>query len=151
VLLQESRREVLEVFDQTIVGLRPVHGEVKTVLVALSSVGKITAVSAVRDHKKLKILIERTITVKTLFAVSVDLIEGLTNRNTALLQLDLNEWQPVDQNRHVIAIGVTAGLFELLDHLNFVAGDILFVYHHQRQNRGYSHHGSCGFCRRSYR
>ena len=58
VLLQEGRGEVFQVFNQGVVGLRPVHGEVKAVFVALRGVGKISRISAVRDHEQLQIFVQ---------------------------------------------------------------------------------------------
>ena len=57
VFLEEGGREVLRVADQTVIGLRPVHGEVKAILVTLRGVGEVATVGAVRDHKQLQILV----------------------------------------------------------------------------------------------
>ena len=84
VLLQEGGRKVLQVFDQAVIRLRPVHGEVKTVFVALGGVGKVAAVGAVRNHKQLQILEQRVGAVKALFAVAVYLVKGFTYRHAAL-------------------------------------------------------------------
>ena len=85
VFLKEGGREVLQVLDQAVVRLRPVHGEVVAVFVALRGVGKVTAVGAIGNHKQLQKLEERVRAVEALFAVAVHLVEGLANRHPALL------------------------------------------------------------------
>ena len=65
--------------------------------------------------------------IKAFFGVAVYLIERFTNRHAAFFELDLNQRQPVHQDRHVIAVGVAAGLGELIDHLQVVAGDVLLI------------------------
>ena len=55
------------------------------------------------------------------------LIKGLANRNAASFQFHLNQRQSVDQNRDIVAVGMAAGLFELPDHLQLVASQILFI------------------------
>ena len=65
--------------------------------------------------------------VEAFLAVPVNLVEGLPDRHAALLQLDLHQWQPVDKDRHVIAIGVRTGLLELLDNLQLISGHVLLV------------------------
>ncbi len=44
VFLKESGRKVFQVFNQAVIGLRSVHGEIKAVLITLCSIGEITAV-----------------------------------------------------------------------------------------------------------
>ena len=90
VLLEEGGREILQVLDQRVVRLRPVHGEVEAVLVALGGVGKVTAVGAVGDHEQLQILVQRVGAVEALFAVTVNLVEGLTNSDAAFFKLNLH-------------------------------------------------------------
>ena len=53
LLLKERGREVLQIFNQAVVRLRPVHGEVVAVFVALRGVGKVAAVSAIGNHEHL--------------------------------------------------------------------------------------------------
>ena len=67
------------------------------------------------------------LTVEAFLAVPMHLVEGLTNRHAALFQLHLHQRQTIDQNRHVIAVGVTASLLKLFDHLHLVAGDVFLV------------------------
>ena len=55
------------------------------------------------------------------------LIEGLTNGDAAPFQFHLHQRQTVHQNRHVVAVGMRASLLKLLDDLQLVAGDVLFV------------------------
>ena len=68
------------------------------------------------------------VTVKAFFAVAMHLIKSFTNRHPTLFQLNLHQWQTVHQNSHIVAIGMAAGLLKLLDHLHFVAGNVLFIH-----------------------
>ena len=79
VFLEKGGGKVFQILDQTVIGLRPVHGEVEAVLVAPSGVGKITAIGAVRNHKQLQILEQGLLAVIVFFAVAVYLINGFTN------------------------------------------------------------------------
>ena len=53
MFLKESRGKVFQVFNQAVISLRPVHGEVEAVFITLGRVSKIAAIGAVRDHKQL--------------------------------------------------------------------------------------------------
>ena len=125
--LKKRSGKVFEIFNQAVISLCPVHGEIKTVFVALGGVGKITAIRTVGNHKQLQILVQRMLAIKAFFAVTVYLIEGFTDRHAALLQLHLHQRQAIHQNRHVVAVGVRARLLELLDDLHPIAGNVLFV------------------------
>ncbi|MNJ62699.1 hypothetical protein D3C77_585500 [compost metagenome] len=56
VFLKERSGKVFQIFDQAVIRLRPIHGEVEAVFVALGGVGKITAIGAVGNDKQLQIL-----------------------------------------------------------------------------------------------
>ena len=128
VLLEKGCSKVLEVFQQAIISFRPVHGEVEAVFVALGGIGKITAIGAVGNHKKLQILEQGMFTVKTLFTVAVHLIKGFADRHAALFQFHLHQRQAIHQNSDIITIGMTTLLLKLLDDLNLIAGNVFFVY-----------------------
>ena len=55
------------------------------------------------------------------------LIECLADSDTAFFQLDLYQWQTIDQYRHIIPISLCSGLFKLIDYLHLVSGYILLV------------------------
>ena len=126
-LLKECCGEVLQILDQPIVGLRPVHGKVEAVFVALGRVREIASVGAIRDHEELGEFVERSLAVEALFAVAVNLIERFADCHTALLQLDLHKWQSIDEDRHVIAVEMITCLLELLDDLQLVTCHIALV------------------------
>src|SRR5699024_3629160 len=65
--------------------------------------------------------------VKTLFTVTMYLVESLTNRHAALFQFDLHQRQAINQDSYVITVSVRTCLFKLLDNLHFVAHEILFI------------------------
>ena len=92
MFLEKGSGKVFEVFNQRVVWFRPVHGEVKTVFIALCGVGKVTGIGAVRNDKQLQILKQGIFAVKTLFTVTMYLVESLTNRHAALFQFDLYQW-----------------------------------------------------------
>ena len=127
MFLEEGGSEVFQIFDKTIVRLRPVHGEVKAVFIACGGIGKVARISAIGDHKQLQIFIQRMLTVKALFTVSVYLVERLTDSNTPLFHFALNQRQAVDPTRYIVTLSMGTGLFELLNQLNFVAGDVLLI------------------------
>ncbi|SAH07125.1 Uncharacterised protein [Enterobacter cloacae] len=55
------------------------------------------------------------------------LVKGFPNRHTTLLQFNLYQWQPIDQYRDVIAIGMRSRLFKLLDNLQLIANKVFLV------------------------
>ncbi len=124
MLLEKRGGEVLQVFNQRVVGLRPVHGEIKTVFIPLRGIGKVTGIGAVGYHKQLQVFKQRVIAVKAFLAVTVNLVKSFTNRYTAFFQLDLYQRQAIDQNGDIVAIGMRACLFKLLDDLHFIAKDV---------------------------
>ena len=128
VAAKERRREILQVLDRRVVGPRPVHREVETVLLALHRVGEIACVRSVRDHEELQIFVERGLAVETLLAVAVHLVEGLAHSHPALLEFHLHHRQSVHQDRHVIPILARARLLKLVDHLQFVACRVALVH-----------------------
>ena len=127
VLLEKRRRKILQVFDERIVRLRPVHGEVEAVLVSLYRVGKVSAIRAIGDHEKLEILVERIFGIKALLTVAMHLIKCLADRHTALLQLHLHHGQAIHENGHIIAVGMAARLLKLLDDLQLVVEHIFLI------------------------
>ena len=127
VFLEEGGGEILQIPDQSVVCFGPVHCEIEAVLVSLCGVGEIASVRAVGDYEELHELEQRTVAVEAFPAVAMHLIEGFANGHTAFFQLHMDQWQSVDQNGDIVAVGVTAGLFELTDHLQLVAAECLFV------------------------
>ena len=55
------------------------------------------------------------------------LVESLTNRYTTFFQFNLYQRQAIDQNGDIVAIGVRACLFKLLDDLHFIAKDVFSI------------------------
>ena len=127
IFLEKSGGKVLQVFDQTVVGLCPVHGEVKAVFVAPGGIGEVAGIRAVGDDKDLQIFEQGMLAVEALLAVTMHLIEGLADGHAAFFKLYLHQGQAVDQDGHVITVGVRPGLFKLVDDLYRVAGNVLFV------------------------
>jgi hypothetical protein len=104
-----------------------VHREVEAVLVPLGGVGKVAGVRAIGDDEELQELVERVLAVEALLTVTVDLIEGLTNGDAAPFELHLHQGQAIDQNGHIVAIGLAAALLKLPDDLAGVAQHVLLI------------------------
>jgi len=128
VFLEKGGGKVLQVLNQAVIRLRPVHGEVEAVFVALGGVGKVTAVRAVGNHKQLQVLEQGMLPVKAFLAVAMHLIEGLPNCHPPPFQFHLHQGQAIDQHGHIVAIGLAARLFKLVDHLHPVAGKVILVH-----------------------
>src|SRR5690554_5731634 len=126
--LEESRGKVLQILDQPVIRLRPVHGEIEAVLVAFGGIGEVAGIGAVGNHEQLQVLEQRVVTVEALLAVAVHLVERLTDGHTTALELHLHQRQTVDQNGDVVTVGMAASLLELLDHLQLVAGQVGLVH-----------------------
>ena len=58
ILLKESSSKVLQIPNQLVIRLCPVHGKVKIVLFPLDGIGEIAGIGTVGDDKELQILIE---------------------------------------------------------------------------------------------
>ena len=128
MLLEESGGKVLQVLNQSVIRLCPVHGEIKAVFIPLSGTGKVPGISPVGNHEELQVFKQGVIAVKAFLAVTVYLVKGFTNRHAALFEFDLHQWQAVDQNCDIIAVSVWAGLFKLLNDLHLIAQQVLFIY-----------------------
>ena len=113
VFLKEGRRKVFQIFDQFIVCLGPVHGEIEAVLIAFGGVGKVAAVGAVGNDEDLQVLEEGVVGIQALFAVAVYLVEGLPKGNAPFLQFHLHQGEAVDKNGDIVAVGMGAFLFKL--------------------------------------
>ena len=121
VALEEGRRKVLQVADWLVVCQRPVDRKVKAILIPRQRIGKVPCVGPVGDDKDLQILVERVLAVEALLTIPMHLIKCLTYRHATSLQLYLHHRQTVDQDRHVVAVCLTARLLKLIDHLHLIA------------------------------
>ena len=50
----------------------------------------------------------------------MDLIEGLTDGDPSALELNVHQWKAIDEDGHIIAVGVASCLLHLVDHLHLV-------------------------------
>ncbi len=57
----------------------------------------------------------------------MDLVKRFAYGDSSLLELHLHQWQAVDEDRHIVAVGMGARLLKLPDDLYFVAYDVGFV------------------------
>ena len=71
--------------------------------------------------------------------IPVDLVEGLADRYAAPFQFHMHHRQPVDQNRHIIAVVICRAFrpaeLILVDHLQAVVVDVPFVQQGDVQGR----------------
>ena len=56
------------------------------------------------------------------------LIKGFSDCHAPFFHLHLHQGQAIDQNGDIVAVGVDAFLFKLRKDLNFITGNVLFVY-----------------------
>ena len=126
--MKEGGRKVLQIFNQFVSRVGPVHRKVETVFVAPYGVGKVARIRSVGDDEELQEFIQRLLTVEALLAVAVHLVEGFADGLPALFQLHLHHGQPVDQDGHIVAVGLCAGLLKLVNHLHLIASYILFIH-----------------------
>lgn len=124
---EKSFSKILKIIYRCIICPCPVHRKVEAVLVPLHCIGKITAIRTIRYDKHLNKFEQRIFAIKTLFGISMHLIECLADSDTASFQLDLYQWQTIYQYRHIIPISLCPSLLKLVDCLHFVSGYILLV------------------------
>ena len=100
-------------------------------MVETGGIGIILRIRAVGDHEDLHEFIQPAGRPEAIPLIAVDLIEGFPNGNAPALQLDMDEWQTVDQHRHIIAIVMSCPLLcgdgILVDDLQTVIMDALLV------------------------
>ena len=100
----------------------------------LSDMGKAGGVAvifrlgAVGDDEDLHVLEETGAAPERLTLVAVDLVEGLADGHTPPLQLHEDEWETIDEDRHIVTVLPLAALGGVLvDDLQAVVVDILPV------------------------
>ena len=92
-------------------------------------VGIILGVRSIGNNENLHILIQTACRPKAISLIAFDLVKGFPDGNTTALQLHMNQRQTVHQNGHIIAGIVAAlGFLVLVDHLQTVVVNVLFVY-----------------------
>lgn len=144
VLREERLGEVHKIGNPSVVAVRPVGRELKTVgrlsaalptarLVLLDmartgGVGIVLRERAVGDDEDLHVLVQSALGPKTVALIAVDLVERLLDGHATAFQFHMNERQTVDQDCDVIA-GVmrSAAFLILVDDLQTVVVDVLFV------------------------
>ena len=143
-MLGEKRLcEVYQIGNDFVVPIRPERGELKAVaglfgfsaslallfdVAAAGGVGIILRVGAVGDHKNLDVFKKAACCPETVALVALDLVERLADGHAAPLQLDMYQRQAVDEDGHVVArVVIARGLLVLVEHLQTVVVDVLFV------------------------
>ena len=141
-MLGEKRLgEVDKIGNGLVSGVGPPAGEGKAVGVFLSGFfallfGKVAAPNgvavifgqrAVADDEQLHILKQAAARPKAFPLIAVDLVEGLADVHSTAFQLDMHQRQAIDQHGHIIAVGVVPHRFILIDDLQAVVVNALFV------------------------
>ena len=145
VLGKEGLGEVHQVGDGHVLLVSPPRRELKGVAgvpalsrlllaAVLPDMGKAGGVAvvfrlgAVGDDKDLHVLEEAGAAPERLALVAVDLVEGLTDGHAPPLQLHVDEWQAIDEDRHIVTVVPRPALGGVLvDDLQAVVVDILPV------------------------
>ena len=101
-------------------------------VLAAGRVGVVLGQRAVADDEELDVLEQPGAGPEAVPLVAVDLVERLADVDTTALELDVDHRQTVDQNGHVVAIGVLGAALArsdlvLVDHLQAVIVDVLLV------------------------
>lgn len=73
-------------------------------MVETGGIGIILRICAVGDHEDLHEFIQSAGCPEAVPLIAIDLVKRFPNGNAPALQLDMDEWQTVDQHRHIIAI-----------------------------------------------
>ena len=99
--LQERASELGQVGNPLVFGVGPVERLLERLVLV---VREVLGVDAVADHEDLHVLEKAVAGVVRLVLVAVDLVERELEFGPAPLQLDLDEWQAVDQYRDVVPV-----------------------------------------------
>ena len=146
MLAEKGLGKVYKIGDNAVVRIRPERSELKAVagfgflgflrfgvldVIKTGGIGIILRICAVGDHEDLHEFIQPAGCPEAVPLIAVDLVEGFPNGNAPALQLDMDEWQAVDQYRHIIAIVMSCPLLcgdgILVDNLQTVIMDALLV------------------------
>lgn len=143
-MLGEKRLcKVYQIGNDFVVPIRPEGGELKAVaglfgfiaalallfdVAAAGGVGIILRVGAVGDDENLDVFKKAAGCPETVALVALDLVERLADGHAAPLQLDMYHRQAVDEDGHVVArVVIARGLLILVEHLQAVVVDVLFI------------------------
>lgn len=135
--------EVYQIGNDFVVPIRPEGGELKAVaglfgfvpslallfdVTAAGGIGIILRVGAVGDDENLDVFKQAACCPEAVALVALDLVERLADGHAAPLQLDMYQRQTVDEDGHVVArVVIACGLLVLVEHLQTVVVDVLFV------------------------
>ena len=135
--------EIHQIGNDFVVPIRPERGELKAVaglfgfvpslallfdVAASGGVGIILRVRAVGDDENLDIFKQAACCPEAVALVALDLVERLADGHAAPLQLDMYQRQAVDEDGHVVArVVIACGLLVLVEHLQSIVVDVLFV------------------------
>ena len=144
VLGEEGFREVHQIGDGAILGIRPPGGELETVapappghgaalhrrmgMVVACGVAVVFGKCAIGDDKQLHILEKPAARPEALYAIAVDLVEGLLELHAATLQFNVDQRKAVHKHGHIVAVLTLPTLWSILvDDLKTVVVDVILV------------------------
>ncbi len=91
------------------------------------SIAVVLGVSTVTDYENLYVLEKTASSPEAVVLVSIDLVERFANINTTALELNVNQRQAIHENSNVEAILASTFNFILVEDLNAVVVNVLFV------------------------
>ena len=125
VLAEKGLGKVHKIGDNAVVRICPERSELKAIagfellgflrfgildMVETGGIGIILRICAVGDHEDLHEFIQSAGCPEAVPLIAIDLVKRFPNGNAPALQLDMDEWQTVDQHRHIIAIVMSCPL-----------------------------------------
>ena len=146
MLGKKGLREINQIGNDTVVGVRPKACKLKTVAcfslfvlprsrvldgVEAGAVGVVLGVGAVGDHKKLHILKKAAACPKGITLIPFNLVKSLADGNASAFELHMYHRQAVDKDGHVIAVVIPGTVVFangiLVNDLQAVVVNVLFI------------------------
>ena len=118
-----------QVADRLVLRVRPPRGELERIggfapaagllpllqVLAPGGVGVVLGERAIGDDEQLNVLKQTAARPETVPLVPVDLVERLTDVHAPAFELDVHQRQPVDEDRHVVPVGIPGAALTLAD------------------------------------
>ena len=126
---EEGFGERDQVADWLVPGVRPPRGELERIggfasaagllpllqVLAPGGVGVVLGECAVGDDEQLDVLKQTAARPEAVPLVPVDLVERLTDVHAPAFEFDVHQRQPVDEDRHVVPVGIPGAALTLAD------------------------------------
>src|SRR5690606_12685942 len=117
LLIEKSVGKVDNFIDMFVADISPGKGELN----ASRAVGVVTGIGAITDHKQLNKAKQALSGPIGFTRIALGLVKGFGDFHAAFFQLDLNQWQTIDQQGHIkaasTAVIITVVDGDLISHL----------------------------------